>query len=175
MSKDDLLDDLEDIVDSDWKKVFEKFQDEEYKKEIGEPVIPNYPSYGEFYQTLVELVTHVNIPSQLAMLIHNVLAYQDRKKSESFDNIWSLFCDPHKHRIENIQCSHCNKHQTIVFSRQNLSVFRPTPPHRFSGRAWDRVPETSMKQETVHCIKCGIGFYYVAGKLIGVFDNRRIE
>jgi len=162
---DDLLNDLEDFVDSDWKEVFKKFQDEEYKKEIAEPVIPNFPSYGEFYQELVELVTKENIPTRLAFLIHRVLAYQDRKISASFDNIWSLFCDPHRCKKDNIRCSQCDYPQTIVYSQEPIRAFRRD----------DVIPQTHIRQEVVHCLKCGAGFYYVAGKLIGVFDNRRVD
>lgn len=164
MSKEDILNDLEDFIDSDWKELSQQFQDEEYRKEISEPVIPNFPSYGEFYQSLVELVTDPSIPPQMAMLIHNVTAYQDRKISKSFDNIWSLFCDPHRHKIENIRCPQCNKHQTIIFSREN-----------FPQNIRESLDRVVVRQETVHCIKCGTGVYYVSGKLIGVFDNRRIN
>lgn len=167
MSKDDPLNDLEDFIDSDWKEVVKKFQDEEYKKEISEPVIPNFPSYGEFYQTLVELVTKENIPPRLGYMIHRIIAHQDRKVSESFDKLWSLFCDPLRFVRIGTRCPTCDHPQEIVYSKEPIQAFR---------RNWEEMSSHAhITQETVHCIKCGSGFYYVAGNLIGVFDNRRIE
>lgn len=168
MSNDDLLNDLEDFIDSDWKDVFQKFQDEEYKKEIADPVIPNYPSYGEFYQELVDLVTREDIPPRLAFLIHKVIALQSRKISASFDNIWSLFCDPHRYTLDHTKCPQCDHPHTVIYSKEPIRAFT-------QDRMGEIIPHTHIRQETVHCIKCGVGFYYVAGKLIGVFDNRRID
>ena len=60
-NKDDLLDDIEGFVDSDWKEVYENFKQEEYRKEIQEATIPDYPYYRDFYKALIEIAGYNDI------------------------------------------------------------------------------------------------------------------
>lgn len=166
---DDLLNDLEEFVAGDWKKIYDTQQDEEYKKEISEPVIPDFPRYEEFYKVLVSLIGR-DIPIEVDFLIHKVLRNQDRKKTESFDNIWAMFCDPHKFKIEKHKCN-CGVGYAVIIHRNSMPILL------FENRDENRAVEQEMyiKQERVYCPKCGANFMTTGGeRVIGVFENRRV-
>jgi hypothetical protein len=161
MSKDDLLDDLEEFVDGDWKKIYEENKTEEYRKEIAEPVIPDFPTYDEFYKLLVNLVGRNDIPPEVEFLIHKVIRNQDRKRSEAFDNIWSLFCDPHRYRVECHSCN-CGSKYTVIIKRTDTY-------HAFRAGGYGNPMETYIKREDIHCQKCGRMFLVTSDKVIGLF------
>lgn len=158
----DVLNDLEDLVDGNWQDIFEEYKSEERKKELAEPVIPAFPSYDEFYETLLNSLNDPNISYHVSSLIHRVLRHQDRKKSSSFDNIWSLFCDPSRANQQEEVCNHCGREQTIVWINSSYNI-------DWSTRAMDSVQEISVERTPVFCINCGGSFHYVVGKLVGVF------
>lgn len=165
MSKEMLLDDLEDFVNGDWKDIFEEHKSEEYRKEVSEPVIPNFPTYEEFYNLLVYQIGK-GIPSELEYLIHRVIAYQDRKINKSFENVWEMFCNPYKYKVMEEICKNCNNKISVITIRgEPIRIFRNNDMF---------LPIDSIRQERVHCPSCGYCFMITTGKVVGVFSNREV-
>jgi len=166
MSKELLLDDLEDFVNGDWKDIFEEHKAEEYRKEVSEPVIPDFHTYEEFYNLLVYQIGK-DIPSELEYLIHRIIAYQDRKSNKSFENVWQMFCNPSKYRVMEEDCKNCNNKISVITTRSStITVFRNSELFR---------PIDSIRQEErVHCPSCGYCFMITTGKVVGVFSNREV-
>ena len=175
-NKDDLLDDIEGFVDSDWKEVYENFKQEEYKKEISEASIPDYPYYRDFYNSLLEIGFNDlrSLSPRIAELIHFITrdrSEQSLKNVDIFEHLWEILCDRRGlHKIHRITCSHCNKENVILYRRKPIN-----PRVMWELREYDTVNER-MTSEIVCCINCGYVIYnVVGGKLIGVFSRRIYE
>lgn len=167
MSDELLLDDLEDFVNGDWKTIYEEHEKEEYRKEINEPVIPAIPTYEEFYKLLVLQIGRPDTPPELEYLIHRIITYQERKSTKSFENVWSMFCNPNEYRVmeDNYICSNCNNKWSIVINRgERIPIFQ-------SPRWNDGHQVVERHQEHVHCPCCGYCFMVTTGKVVGVFSN----
>ena len=85
MKNDELLDDLEDFLDGDWTEIHEDFKNEEYKKKIAEPVVPDFPNFKEFYELLVSMVGSPNMPPMLEFLIHRFTRSREKKATPAFE------------------------------------------------------------------------------------------
>ena len=122
MSEAELLDDLEEFLDGDWKEIYEENKAEEYRQEISEPVIPDFPKYEEFYKLLVHVMGREDLPPELDYLIHKTIRNQNRKATEEFDKIWEFFCNPYEYKINKVHCRHCNKKHTVITKRKDRIV-----------------------------------------------------
>lgn len=154
MSEAELLDDLEEFLDGDWKKIYEENKAEEYRQEISEPVIPDFPKYEEFYKLLVHVMGREDLPPELDYLIHKVIRNQNRKATEEFDKIWEFFCNPYVYKIDKVQCLHCNKKHTVITKI----------PDRIDTRIWQEaaLQEITIEREDIYCPACGCRFLVVA-------------
>ena len=162
-----LLDDLENFIDSDWKEVYEEFKTEERKESISEPVIPDFPSYKEFYEIMVKLMHDPNTPPFLEYFIHRFVRTRDRevKGAKAFEKVWSLFCNPREYDIYTETCNECRRNYSIIVHRE--------PPEILFGR-FGETQEMRMRSERVHCSHCGVALLVVAGTVIGLFENSRM-
>jgi len=162
MSEEALLDDLEAFVNGDWKTIHAEHEAEEYRKEINEPVIPAIPTFEEFYKLLILQIGRPDIPPELEYLIHRIITYQEKKSTKSFENVWSMFCDPSKYSTMEKTCKNCNKELTVITEgRGRLPMWR-------EGEMTQAV---MMNQEHVYCPQCGYCIMITTGKVVGVFSN----
>lgn len=162
----ELLDDLENLVDDDWKQLYKEHQDDEYKKEIAEPVVPDFPSYPEFYSFLVNMIGRKGLPTDLEHLVWRITRRQDHKAGKDFENVWNMICDPSMYYKDKHRCNHCNLSYTVITERRRIEL---TTFRRFGG---DPV-STDINHSYVYCPNCGGSFVSTSGKLVGVFENGR--
>jgi hypothetical protein len=169
----ELLGDIEKDIDGDWKDIYDKIQKENEWNSMSEPVIPDFPSYDEFYETVLSCLYNDDPESRLPVnflhLLHRVVRNQDRKqdrkKPKSFDKVWEFFCDPHRYKIEQHECN-CGASYTAIFKRSNISSY--SLRYRYSYE----MEEISISQKDVYCIDCGRPFLSVANdELVGLFGN----
>ena len=174
-NKDDLLDDLEGFVDSDWKQVYEDFKQEEYKKDISEAVVPDYPTYRDFYNELVETIDKElpRISPRLARMIYFITRERSERALHNvdiFENLWACICRRERTIIDSITCSNCHRENVLVYYRHPIDLRGMWELTDYS-RVNDR-----MESIPVHCINCGYLIYnVVGGKLLGVFSRRIYE
>jgi DNA-directed RNA polymerase subunit RPC12/RpoP len=159
----ELLDDLENFVNGDWKVIYKEYEAEEYRKEISEPVIPDIPSYEEFYKLLVLLIGTRDTPPELDYFINKIIYFQDMKLTKSFEKVWSMFCNPHEYRTISHSCSNCKKSLSVTTQREGrLSIWSER------GQNMNTIVH---KSEEVHCPSCGYCFLVTTGEVVGIFSN----
>ena len=160
----ELLDDLENLVDDDWKQLYKEHQDDEYKKEIAQPVVPDFPSYAEFYSFIVNMIGRAGLPVDLEHLIWRITRRQDNKAGQDFENVWNMICDPSRYYKNEHHCKNCNCFHTVITERSRIdpSVF-------IRERGEETVNNISFNRTYVHCPNCGVVFVTTVGKLVGVF------
>lgn len=161
---DNLLDDLEEFVSGDWQEKFKEYQDDLYKDEMKEPVIPDFPSFREFYDLMVEMCTDVTLSPQLVYFINRFLRRRDNKLNKSFENVWEFFTDPSRYKVYQETCEQCRARYSVIVKLEPITPFRSLDS--FGNMA----ANMTMRQEDVWC-RCGRPFMSVAGSVIGVFKN----
>lgn len=160
--KDDLLDDLEDFVNCDWKEVHDNFQKEEYQKEISEPVIPDFPVYREFYDLMVDIVDDPQVSPRIGYLIERFVRNRSRKINKGFERVWEFFTDPRQYQTHEETCGGCRTRYNVISKRQNTYLPRPNID------SWNN-QTVEMRSEYVSCPTCGRPFMHLAGEVVGVF------
>jgi len=165
----ELLDDLENLVDDDWKQLYDQHQNDEYKKQIENPVVPDFPSYTEFYSFLVNMIGREGLPIDLEHLIWRITRRQDNKANQDFENIWNMMCDPSRYYRDEHRCKNCNYLYTVVTER----IRRMEPSTFIRSRRWNEPVDISHTNTYVHCPHCGVHFVSAVGKVVGVFENGR--
>jgi hypothetical protein len=164
---DELLDDLENLVDDDWKQLYKQHQTDEHKRTIAEPVVPDFPNYAEFYSLLVNMIGRKGMPVEFEHLIWRITRRQDHKSGKDFENVWNMICDPSRYYKDEHRCQNCNRLFTVVTERRRIE------PSSFVRTRWDEPVNISRTQTYVYCPACGADFVSTIGKLVGVFENGR--
>lgn len=161
MKQNELLDDLEDFINCDWKEVHENFKKEEYQKEISEPVVPDFPVYREFYDLMVELVGDPQISPRLEYMIHRFVRNRSNKNTKGFERVWEFFTDPSRYKVYEQRCENCHTLHNVITKRQNIP--------RVNVDMWSHEQVVEMRSEMVACTNCGRPIMSVVGEVVGVF------
>ena len=161
MKSDELLDDLEDFLDGDWSEIHEDFKNEEYKKTIAKPVMPDFPNFREFYDILVSMVGNKDIPPILEFIIHRFTRNRDRLATPAFENVWEFFADPRTYGTAETTCQQCNRKYEIAYKKESMP--------RVSIDRWNQETSHELRSEVVACPNCGRPMLHVAGKVVGIF------
>lgn len=171
--QDDLLDDLEDFVGSDWGLVQKDFQRAEYKKEVTHPVIPNI-GYKAFYQLLVDLMDEPQLPPRMAELVYRIVVNRRKKITGAFEKIWDFFCaEPQHHEVYQEICKTCHASYSVIVKHTAPSI---SDEWRSEWRGEGMNQTIQMESERVFCMKCGSAFLHIShGKVVGAVDNKRRE
>lgn len=174
---DDIFDDIESDIDSDWSEIKKKIDRENHKEytenQFGEPVIPSYPTYNEFYRTVVELFddyAYGDESRRVGNFLWRVLRNRDRKVPDSFESVWSMFCDPRSYKYESSKCKGCGKIFTVIIKYGEESRI----PHFYgNGRDPDYYMTIDFTRRTnnVCCPSCGTYFLNTTGKVVGIFNE----
>ncbi len=161
MKNDELLDDLEDFLDGDWTEIHEDFKNEEYKKKIVEPVVPDFPNFKEFYELLVSMVGSPNMPPMLEFLIHRFTRSREKKATPAFENVWEFFTDHRSYGTVEETCQGCRKRYEVAYKKESIP--------RVSIDRWSQETSHELRSEVVACPNCGRPMLHVAGKVVGIF------
>jgi hypothetical protein len=165
---DDLLDDLENLVSDDWQKVHEEFKRKEYKEEISKPVIPDFPTFEEFYRLMTELVTEQYLHPMVAELAHRFIRNRDRESIPAFEKVWSFFTDPRRYDLFEERCGQCGRDYVVIYERKMM----PRVSIRMEDM-WSHERTMKIKSEVVHCIWCSTPIATITGTVVGVMSNGR--
>ena len=165
MKNDNLLDDLEGFLDGDWSEIHEEFKNDEYKKTIAEPVVPDFPNFKEFYELLVSLVGNPNVPPMLEFVIHRFTRNRERLATPAFENVWEFFADPRTYGTVETTCESCRRRFEVAYKKESIP--------RVSVDRWSQEVSHEWKSEVVACPNCGRPILHVAGRVVGIFMNGR--
>ena len=172
----ELLDDIEEIVDDDWKKIYAKHlaedmykRNEELKDKFKTSIsIPRYTTYSQFYNELVNIVhdpyvgSSSNFRSLVNMILSRIPIPEKDNKVKSFEKVWSMFCDNEKFSFNKGTCLHCNKNYVIICEREVQQVRNIVDDYQID----------EVRLYTVMCPTCGLSICRIAGsRFIGIFEE----
>jgi hypothetical protein len=162
----DLLSDLEADLTGDWKKIQEDIQDKEHEEWVkNNPQRWNLPSFREFYHIMLRLFregfSHDNHLHRLLVGIFHNHRNED-PMPKAFDNIWSIFCDPHRYSCATgVACRNCRSRWDVMYEKDRM-YHRPLRVGDFR----DMHMQHTLREERVSCPRCGHGLLNITSSFL---------
>lgn len=128
---DNLLDDIERDIDSDWKKIQIKEQNKEHLKKFESKKRFYFPDFDEFYSTLLNIAHNdLNDPyiiEILKELLDRFFGSQMPKDMPiSFKRIWEAMCNPYSNHSILVICIRCGNKFDILYRYKRMENERIT-------------------------------------------------
>ena len=174
--RNEILSDIEKDIDGDWKDIYDEVEKKHKFEEIQDVVIPNFPSYEEFYECLIHCLYNDDrmstLPVDFLHMAHRITQSRDMEKpSKSFNELWSFFCDPRRYNTVKRDCP-CGVSYTVILKRSHLQPHRSYSDRSdriFGGAEWERV---EINQKYAYCVECGRSFLSLNNEeLVGMFKE----
>lgn len=161
----DLLGDIEDLISDDWGEVHKQFLLKEEREAIEEPVIPDFPSYEDFYALLVDMSFEQYLTPQWAEIVHRFTRKRGRKVPPAFSKLWTMFCDSYRYGVAEMKCE-CGREWAVIYEKEERPRIRDID-------LWRQESTMTIRRETVACNRCGKPMLHISGTLVGVMSNGR--